>query len=185
MRAGAALIPAAALQVFEAARRMGRDPATCARASRILMESAGGGGMVGGQWLDLLGEGRRLGPDDLDDLHRRKTGALLVGSLAIGGVVGEASEQALEALIVFGRAVGLAFQIADDILDGTRSAAELGKNPSDLALDKSTYVSLYGLDGARDRAEQQVASAHRALDEAGLEAPTLHALADFVVARDH
>ena len=83
----------------------------------------------------------------------------------------------------YGRAIGLAYQIADDILDATRSAETLGKNPSDVALDKSTYVALYGLDGARDRAEAEAERAVWALESADLEAGALTALARYVVER--
>jgi geranylgeranyl pyrophosphate synthase len=185
MRAGAALIPAAALQTMNAARRMGTGEATAARAARVVMEAAGAGGMIGGQWLDLMGEGSRLTSDALDGLHRRKTGALLSASLQLGGIVAHADEAVLAGLLDYGRAIGLAFQIADDILDKTRSVDELGKNPSDDALDKSTYVSLYGLEEAGLRARKLVAEAHLALERAGLNAPALHALAGFVIERDH
>ncbi len=185
MRAGAALIPAAALQTMNAARRMGTGEATAARAARVVMEAAGAGGMIGGQWLDLMGEGSRLTSDELDGLHRRKTGALLSASLQLGGIVAHADEAVLAGLLDYGRAIGLAFQIADDILDKTRSVDELGKNPSDDALDKSTYVSLHGLEEAGLRARKLVAEAHLALERAGLNAPALHALAGFVIERDH
>jgi len=185
IRGGAALIPAAAVQALEAARSIGCDADTAKEASQVVMEAAGAGGMVGGQWLDLMGEGRHLGAEELDGLHRRKTGALLAASLLLGGVAAGASQDVRDALLRYGRAIGLAFQIADDILDATQSAEQLGKNPSDEALDKSTYVSLYGLDEARARAEAQIEFAHEALSGAGLEAPALTALADYIVERDH
>jgi len=184
VRAGAALIPAAGLQAWEAARALGCDPGVARSVVRTLLEAAGAGGMVGGQWIDLEGEGAALGPEELDDLHRRKTGALLTAPLEMGALAAGASEGERRALAAYGRAVGLAFQIADDILDATQSAAVLGKNPSDQALEKSTYVGLYGLEEARRRARAQIDDALRALGQVGLRAPALEALARFVVERE-
>ncbi len=184
MRAAAALIPAAALQAHEAAQVLGCSPSQAKAVVLELLQAAGAGGMVGGQWLDLLGEGEVLDPESLDALHLRKTGALLMASLVMGGLAAGAPDSVLEGLRAYGRAIGLAFQIADDILDATESADTLGKNPSDVALDKSTYVALYGLPNARERAREQVGLALRALDEARLEAPALRALAAYVVERE-
>lgn len=183
MVAGAALIPGAALQAWRAARALGCDESRAGEVVRVLAAAAGGGGMVGGQLLDLLGEGRTLEAGELDDLHRRKTGALLAASLRMGAVAARADEVALRALESYGWAVGLAFQIADDILDATASAEELGKHPSDLDREKSTYVGLHGLDGARERARAEVARARTALEEAALDAPLLSELAAYVVDR--
>jgi geranylgeranyl pyrophosphate synthase len=182
-RAGAALIPAAALQAWTAAEALGCDEATRARVVRVLMEAAGGGGMVGGQWLDLDAEGRSLAAEELDGLHCRKTGALLTASLVMGAEAAGAPPEAREALERYGRAIGLAFQIADDILDATSTAEALGKNPSDVDLDKSTYVSVYGLAEADRRARAQVEEARSALRDGGVESPALDALARFVVDR--
>jgi geranylgeranyl pyrophosphate synthase len=139
--------------------------------------------MVGGQALDLLGEGRRLSAAELDELHRHKTGALLAAAPRMGALAAGAPEPVQASLTRYGQAVGLAFQIADDLLDATATAEELGKHPSDAALEKSTYVSLYGLDEARRRGEAQVHRALAALDEAGLEAPPLRALARYILER--
>jgi len=184
IRAGAVLIPAAALQALYACRHLGCGPEQTRAVVQELMSAAGAGGMVGGQWLDLLGEGRSLGAAELDGLHRRKTGALLAASLTMGALAAGAEDRVAEALQSYGRAVGLAFQIADDILDATESAATLGKNPSDADLGKSTYVSLYGLDEAKRRAAEQVARALDELGRSGVDAPHLEALARYVVARE-
>ncbi|MEQ8331085.1 MAG: polyprenyl synthetase family protein [Longimicrobiales bacterium] len=183
MRAGAALIPAAARQARRSAESLGCDPSRAAAVARRVMEAAGAGGMVGGQWLDLEGEGQALDADALDVLHRKKTGALLVASLVVGAMAAEADETRVGALEEYGRAIGLAFQVADDILDATQDASVLGKNPSDAALDKSTYVSLHGLDEARRRASELASTARRRLREGGVGAPALDALADYVVER--
>ncbi len=184
MRAGAALIPAAALQALSACAALRCPPERARKVTAALLEAAGAGGMVGGQWEDLLGEGRSLGASELDALHSRKTGALLAASLVMGALAAGAPAEAVDALEEYGRAIGLAFQIADDILDATQLADTLGKNPSDVALGKSTYVALHGLDAARARARDEADRAIRALRRAGLEAPTLEALAAYVVERD-
>lgn len=183
LRAGAALIPAAALQAWRAAEALECPPETVRTVVARLMEAAGGGGMVGGQWVDLEGEGSALGAEALDGLHRMKTGALLAASLLVGATAAGAPGPTLTALERYGRAIGLAFQIADDILDATQSAEALGKNPSDVALQKSTYVALYGLEDAERRARAQVDEALAALAGSGVDAPALEALALFVVER--
>lgn len=183
IRGGAALIAAAALRCWDAALALGCSPDQARRVTAALLEAAGGGGMVGGQWVDLEGEGQALGADELDGLHRRKTGALLEASLLVGATAAGAPAPTLHALSTYGQAIGLAFQIADDILDATQDAGTLGKNPSDAALGKSTYVALYGLDEARRRAQAQIDTAVEALSGAGLAAPALVALARYVVDR--
>ncbi|TVP77755.1 MAG: polyprenyl synthetase family protein [Gemmatimonadales bacterium] len=185
MRGGGALIPAAGLQLLAAATELGLDPDTKQDLLLVLARAAGGEGMVGGQALDLEGEGRALGREALDDLHRRKTGALLVASLELGAVAAEAPAGVREGLVDYGRALGLAFQIADDVLDATATAEALGKNPSDEALDKSTYVVLLGVDGARREARSEVGRALEAMAEAGLHSSPLEALARYVVERTH
>jgi geranylgeranyl pyrophosphate synthase len=184
MRAGAALIPAAALQAWRASRSLGHGPDSARRITAVLLEGAGAGGMVGGQWADLLAEGRELGAPELDALHRRKTGALLAASLVMGGLAASASETVVGALREYGEAVGLAFQIADDILDATQKVDTLGKHPSDAALGKSTYVAVHGLQTAEARARAEVARAIGALARAAIPAPRLVALAEYVAARE-
>ena len=183
-RAAAALIPAAALQAWHGATALGCTESVAREVVRVLTRAAGAGGMVGGQAVDLLSEETTLSAEELDTLHGLKTGALLAASLRIGSLAAGASVGAREALDRYGRAIGLAFQIADDILDATASAEALGKNPSDEALGKSTYVALHGLERARREAARQVSVAHEALKGAGLDAPALVALASYIVERD-
>jgi geranylgeranyl pyrophosphate synthase len=183
MVAGALLIPLAAYQAWEAAQGMGLDADAGRALVSELSRAAGGGGMVGGQVLDLLGEGRTLSAPELDDLHRRKTGALLRASLRMGGIAAGASDRALEAFDEYGKAIGLAFQIADDLLDATSDVHALGKNPSDAALGKSTYVTLFGVEEASRRAHELAEEAVTALREGGVGAPELEALSSYIVDR--
>ncbi len=182
-RAGLALIPAASLWALRASDALGADDGVSRRIVGELNRAAGAGGMVGGQALDLLGEGQHLAPSQLDRLHRMKTGALLTASLVIGGLAAGASDTTIAGLEGFGRGIGLAFQITDDILDATEVAEALGKHPSDGLLDKSTYVSLYGLEEAARRARVLADEATEALRGAGIDAPALVALASYVVER--
>lgn len=182
--AGALLIPAASLIAFRGALALGLHERLAASLVQELSAAAGGGGMVGGQVLDLLGEDLSLTAEQLNDLHRRKTGALLRSSLRMGGMAAEASENELRGLEEYGDCIGLAFQIADDLLDATSSARELGKNPSDAELGKSTYVSLFGIEEATRKALELVSTARAALAEGGLRSPQLHALARYIVERN-
>jgi len=183
MAAAAALIPAAALQAWTSAEALELEPTEARGVVATLLRAAGASGMVGGQALDLLGEERALSPRELDALHARKTGALLAAAPTMGGRAAGAGAAVLDALGRYGRELGLAFQIADDVLDATGTARELGKEPSDRELSKSTYVSLYGIDEARARARERADAARDALRAAGLRAPLLDSLAEYVVRR--
>jgi geranylgeranyl pyrophosphate synthase len=182
--AGAALIPLAGLVAWRAGRALGLTDDEVRGLLRVLARAAGGEGMVGGQGLDLEGEGKRLDRAALDRLHRGKTGALLRASLEMGALAARAAPEARGALERYGAAIGLAFQIADDILDATADEVALGKRPSDAALDKSTYVALLGVDGAVREAQSIVNQALESLDRGGVDAPPLRALARYVVERD-
>jgi geranylgeranyl diphosphate synthase type II len=137
------------------------DPGKRAEALALLAEGAGWLGMAGGQALDL--EGETLATYDLDHLrliHRLKTGALLRASVEIGAVLGGAVAEARSALRAYGEAIGLAFQIQDDILDATATDADLGKRAGkDAGRGKITYPSLLGLDGARQALEEATETA--------------------------
>lgn len=184
MVAGALLIPLAARQAWVAARGMGLRAEEGRALVAELSRAAGGGGMVGGQVLDLLGEDLSLSASELDDLHRRKTGALLRAALRMGGMAARADETILDSLDAYGTAAGLAFQIADDLLDATSTAQDLGKNPSDADLGKSTYVTLFGVEDAALRARALVEEAVSALRDCRLDAPELEALAWYIVERE-
>ncbi len=154
---------------------------------RQLARAAGFAGMAGGQAIDLASVGRALPEEELRAMHRLKTGALLRASVLMGAACGEADAHALRSLSDYGHAIGLAFQIVDDVLDVTADAATLGKTAGkDAAQNKPTFVSLLGLERSRAEAMQQLECAHRALDASGLpETQALHALADRVVHRNN
>lgn len=158
-----------------------------ARLCRLLAHAAGAAGMAGGQAIDLASVGRALDEVQLRQMHRLKTGALLQGSVMMGAACGNADTAALAALSKYGAAVGLAFQVVDDILDVTQDSATLGKTAGkDAAQDKPTYVSLLGLERAQAHAGELLAEAHAALSVSGLpDTRALAALADMVVRRSH
>ncbi|RYX90687.1 MAG: polyprenyl synthetase family protein [Comamonadaceae bacterium] len=166
-------------------------PATQAALCRLLARAAGHAGMAGGQAIDLASVGLALSEDELRHMHRLKTGALLQGSVTMGAACGHAGAQATAALEGYGAALGLAFQVVDDILDVTADSATLGKTAGkDAAQDKPTYVSLLGLERSRGHARELLAQALAALDESGLPSTgehstqALRALAGMVVNRD-
>jgi len=161
-------------------------PATIqARLCRLLARAAGHEGMAGGQAIDLASVGLALDESALRRMHRMKTGALLQGSVMMGVACGEAPATAQDALRNYGAALGLAFQVVDDILDVTQDSATLGKTAGkDAAQSKPTYVSLMGLEGARAHADDLLAQALAALDSSHLhDTQALRALAVMVVRR--
>jgi farnesyl diphosphate synthase len=143
--------------------------------------------MAGGQAIDLASVGRSLSEGELREMHRRKTGALLQGSVMMGAACGVVEPAALSALARYGAAVGLAFQVVDDILDVTADSATLGKTAGkDAAHAKPTYVSLLGLERSGAYAQELLAEALQALQASGLaDTQALQALAIMVVMRDN
>jgi len=162
-------------------------PPLQARLCGLLARAAGHAGMAGGQAIDLASIGRPLDEAALRDMHRRKTGALLQASVLMGAACGTPAAGAWGALADYGAAVGLAFQVVDDILDVTQGSDTLGKTAGkDLDHNKPTYVSVLGLDAARRHADALRAQAHAALARSGLaDAAALALLADRVVERHH
>jgi len=152
---------------------------------RLLARAAGCVGMAGGQAIDLASVGLQLTEAELREMHRLKTGALLQASVMMGAACGSASVAALAALQDYGAAIGLAFQVVDDILDVTADSATLGKTAGkDADADKPTYVSLLGLSRARAYAQELHDQALTALTHSGLnDVCALRALADMVVER--
>jgi geranylgeranyl pyrophosphate synthase len=182
--AGVTMVPFAARTALEGARALGLPLEVCGSIVRQLMRASGAGGMVGGQLLDLEGEGKALTLSDLERIHRAKTGALIAASVRIGATAANVSGVRAEALDRYGESVGLAFQIADDVLDATATSEQLGKTAGrDAALGKVTYPAVLGVDGAIARASELADEGCRALQDVGLLTPELEHLARFSVSR--
>jgi farnesyl diphosphate synthase len=163
------------------------SPLLQARLVGLLARAAGHAGMAGGQAIDLASTGKPLDEVVLRDMHRRKTGALLQASVWMGAACGHTDALAWQALGDYGAAVGLAFQVVDDILDCTQQSETLGKTAGkDLHHNKPTYVSLLGLDAARRYADELRQQAHAALKRSGLQGcDHLAWLADKLVDREY
>ena len=161
-------------------------PALQARLCALLARAAGGSGMAGGQAIDLASVGLSLDESSLSEMHRKKTGALLQASVLMGAACGTADASVWRALSDYGAAIGIAFQVVDDILDVTQASETLGKTAGkDAGQNKPTYVSVLGLDAARHRADVLRDAAHAALAASGLaDTASLATLADRVVERD-
>jgi farnesyl diphosphate synthase/geranylgeranyl diphosphate synthase type II len=183
--AGVAMVPLAVRAALGGAERLELDPAATSAVVAELMRAGGGGGMIGGQLLDLESPGADFGLAELERIHRGKTGELIAASVKIGGLAAGADEPQLAALARFGHAIGLAFQIADDVLDVTSTSDQLGKTAGrDAALGKQTYPALLGVDGAIQRASALIADACEGVAASGLESHRLQRLAKFVILRE-
>jgi geranylgeranyl pyrophosphate synthase len=183
-RVGYLLVPVAALVLSRSARDLELDHAALGRMAETLFQAGGIEGMVGGQWMDLEAEQRVLDLAELAAVHRGKTGALIQAACVLGGLAARADARQLEALAGFGEEIGLAFQVADDVLDVTGTSDELGKTAGrDEALQKSTFVRLMGVEGARQEAARLARRAIEHLDGAGIASASLTTLADYIVSR--
>ncbi|KAK46548.1 geranyl transferase [Caballeronia jiangsuensis] len=163
----------------------GLDDGQQAALVRELAVASGSLGMAGGQAIDLESVGRKLSRPELETMHRKKTGALLRASVRMGALAGtHPGADALASLDHYAAAVGLAFQVVDDILDVTADSATLGKTAGkDAQHDKPTYVSIIGLDASRELAAQLGRDAHAAIQPFGARGQRLAELADLVVNR--
>lgn len=152
---------------------------------QLLAQASGSLGMCGGQAIDLDSVGLALTLPELEHMHRLKTGALLRASVLLGAMSGKRLEQEeIAVLDTYAKAIGLAFQVVDDVLDATADTASLGKTAGkDAADNKPTYVSLLGLEESRQLANQLCQDAHQALNMFGASAHYLHDLADLIVQR--
>ena len=167
------------------------DPVVAAECCRVLASAGGSDGMVGGQVADLAAT--NTSPESVDDplqvlgdIHRRKTGRLLAASLELGAVVAGADKQVRESLLDYGQQVGLAFQVADDLLDVEGDINRTGKTSGrDAHLGKWTYPALAGNDTSRRLARNCIASACAAVEPLGEAGEPLKVLAEFVIERDH
>ena len=175
---------------FETVCQAIKEGVPAAQVVQIVQELAvfaGAKGMVGGQSADMEGENRALTLEELQYIHRHKTGDLLVFCVRAGALLADATVAQLAALTVYAERIGLAFQIQDDILDVVGDEAKIGKPVgSDEERQKSTYPALLGLEQSRRLLVQTIAEAHDALSAADLPNDTmLRALADFIMNRDH
>ncbi|MBU2875998.1 polyprenyl synthetase family protein [Marinobacter salexigens] len=154
---------------------------------RELAHASGHSGMVGGQAIDLESVGKSLTLAQLESMHRHKTGALIEASVRIGALTAPGvSKQSLDALTAYAKALGLAFQVQDDLLDIEGDTETIGKpQGSDIARAKPTYPALLGLAGAREHLSSLLSSALESLQDFGPVADPLRAMADYVVARTH
>jgi len=163
------------------------EPRLALRLVAILARAAGPAGMVGGQAIDLAAVARNIDLDALENMHCKKTGALISASITLGAMAtAQATRDQLAALAIYGEAIGLAFQVQDDILDVESDTETMGKpRGSDLARNKPTYISLLGLKGARDKLKELHDRSLEALSDFDDRAWQLRAIANFIVQRDH
>jgi geranylgeranyl diphosphate synthase type II len=154
------------------------------RVFREISAAAGAAGMVGGQAIDLLSEDKAVGIETLRQMHAAKTGALFRAAVRSGAILADASEEELAALTLYAEKFGLAFQITDDILDVVGDAAQIGKPVgSDEKNHKSTYVTIYSLEKARELAKEAVSEAVNALSVFGSRADFLRELVTYLIER--
>lgn len=162
----------------------GPDPRAQVRVIQELATGSGNVGMVGGQVADIEAEGKDIDLATLEGVHRWKTGKLIRASVRIGGIAGGATSEQLDRLTAYAEDVGLAFQIADDVLNVTGTREQLGKDANtDASRRKKTYPTFFGVDGARKRAEERVASAIGHLNNLDRKADPLRELARYITAR--
>ncbi|PTY01904.1 farnesyl-diphosphate synthase [Verrucomicrobia bacterium LW23] len=149
-----------------------------------LARASGSQGMVAGQVADIEGEGKKISVEDLQYIHLNKTAALITASIRLGGMAANAEPAQLDALTTFGRSLGLAFQVIDDILDITQTTEQLGKSAGkDVAAQKATYPALLGLDRAREIADELTTASRSALQPFGEKGKPLEMIADYLLDR--
>jgi geranylgeranyl diphosphate synthase type II len=164
----------------------GRDPARQVRVIRELATAAGTvEALIGGQMRDIESEGKEVDEETLDYIHHSKTGALIRASVVTGAIIAGANQQQIAQLAAYGERIGLAFQIADDILDVSSTSEQLGKTPGkDVAARKATYPALHGIPASEARARQLVDEAIQLVRVLDIDSEVLQQLARFIVARD-
>ena len=182
--AGDALLTYAFQILAEQALRQGQQPGLWAQIMILVARAAGHAGMIEGQMRDIAAEGRVLSADQLEELHDLKTGALISAAITSGALVAGGSDRALSRLDTFGRCIGLAFQVADDILNEIGDPHLMGKAVgTDRLRQKNTYPALMGLEGAKRKGAELVAQALRSLDIFDSKADPLRAIARYVMDR--
>jgi geranylgeranyl pyrophosphate synthase len=182
--AGFRMVPMSARVLAAGAKRLGLDDGTLGAIAGELYRAAGASGMVGGQVMDLEAEGKDLSLEELEKIHRAKTGALITASAVMGALAARASANTIEVIREYGQCVGLAFQIVDDVLDETATSSELGKTAGkDAAQHKATFATVLGVEEAMKRAREQSERAVDLLREHQLDCEILEGLARFIVER--
>lgn len=160
------------------------NPALALRLIAQLSDTAGSEKLIGGQVEDILGETRSLNADELEFIHKNKTSALIEASLEMGALVGGASNSQLKTIRNYGKKIGLSFQVTDDILDATSDAETLGKDVgNDAALNKTTYITLYGLEKSREIARELTQDAIAACEQLPGDTSFLQGLAEYLNTR--
>jgi geranylgeranyl diphosphate synthase type II len=188
--AGDGLLTYAFEAAAENAAELKLDGKATAALIKVIARGAGTQGMVGGQVADIEAESWRTKNHGFDPkkaleyIHLHKTAALMIASLEAGAILAKATPAQRKRLAAYGRSIGLAFQIADDILDVVGDKKKLGKLGSDEQNDKLTYARLYGIDKSREMARALTDEAHRQLKPFGAKAAPLHDLADYIIQRD-
>ncbi|MDD5349179.1 MAG: polyprenyl synthetase family protein [Chthoniobacteraceae bacterium] len=181
--AGDALLTVA-FELLTAARGTPRYPT--AALVRELAYAAGSRALIAGQVADLEGEGKKTTLSQLRFIHESKTAALLTAAIRLGGMSANATPAKLEALTAFGKHLGLAFQVIDDILDVTQTSEKLGKSAGkDVAAQKATYPALLGLEKAREEARKLTAASLDALKPFGKAGETLRAIGEYLLQREY
>lgn len=174
-------------QAYEVLSRLSCPPEARVRIIEEIARGTGTiNGMIGGQVVDLEAERTKPNAETLEYIHRSKTAALITASVVTGGIYARASAEQVGQLRDFGQAIGLAFQIVDDILDVTQTSAQLGKTAGkDTASEKATYPALFGLEESRQRAAGLLESAGKAVENFGAQANVLNDLARFLIQREN
>jgi geranylgeranyl pyrophosphate synthase len=184
MDAGYRMVPLAARVLAAGAERLGLEPDRTRLIAQELFQAAGANGMIRGQVLDLEAEGRPVTREELVRIHESKTGALITASGVIGAIAAGAPAPQIDAVRCYGRDIGLAFQIVDDILDATSTSSQLGKTAGkDAEQRKATFASLVGIEAATRESEEHVRLAVDQLGRAGIDSTLLAALARFIAER--
>lgn len=184
--AGDALLTESFALLSSPGAMQGIDPAKRLEVIAVIASAAGLNGMIAGQVIDLQAEGRQISLSDLQRLHLLKTGALIVASLQVGGILAGGDKKAIQALVDYGRRIGLAFQIVDDLLDVEGDRVLLGKNTgADARRGKVTFPSLMGCEESRKLTEKITAEAIAALSEFDDRAEPLRKIASFIATRKY
>lgn len=165
-------------------RGLSKDAKNAVKIIKCVADSAGARGMTGGQLLDMLAEGKKVSYDELKNIHKLKTGALIEAAIDAGAMAADANAKQLASLKDYGKCIGLAFQITDDILDIEATTEELGKPAkSDLANEKSTYPAILGLERSKKLAKELVETAFSSLAEFDAKADPLREIARYILLR--